>query len=93
MHTINVNVVRGLPMKIFNTKIYHMKVSWHKNFQIYGTCNKAYYSLRGLNKINMQYSCSTNDNTIMHVHCTNEVSARKNYRMIILRLLYCCTTL
>ena len=37
MH-FNANAVRGRSYeKIFYTKIYHMEVSLHENFQIYGT--------------------------------------------------------
>ena len=35
MHAINTNAVRGRYYEIFYMKIYHTKVSLHKNFQIY----------------------------------------------------------
>ena len=38
VRTISANTVRGRSyVNFFYTKIYHTKVSLHKNFQIYGT--------------------------------------------------------
>ena len=36
MCTVNANVVRGRSYEKFYTKVYHMKISLHENFKIYG---------------------------------------------------------